>query len=443
MKTRVTALLGVVALAAGCVYYNSLYNAEDLFHQGERAHREGQDSLARARFAAVVVKAGKGYRLEPDGEWADDALLLLGRAYLRLGDVRRARAALEQAAALATETDVRLAAELYLGVSYVVGGDPEAAFVLLDHALRGLPSGPWAAEGHLWRARMLLAAEEVDAGWWDLDQAGAMDRAVRVDAALERVGWGVKRDYQERASEGVNRLLSYSEAGQRVDTILALVEGASARWGPEFAVALLVGADSARWQRNSRGRIRLGRVRFLRAMGDTAAAQAEVRRVAGGYGASAADARMDLARFQLDRAQNLQDATDALPILLPALSFPEVAALVGDVEELARLADRGLTDPLSWFAAGEVARDRLSAPGLARGLFLAYADQVPSDPWVPKALLAAMDMTSDEGGRAWLRGRLEGRADSPYVLASRGEPAPGLEDLEEELAVRLQEITVH
>jgi hypothetical protein len=77
---------------------------------------------------------------------------------------------------------------------------------------------------------------------------------------------------------------------------------------------------------------------------------------------------------------------------------------------------------------------------VARGLFLAYADAVPDDPWVPKALLAAMAVTRDEGDRAWLRGRLEGSATSPYVLAARGEPAPGIEDLEEELARRLKEI---
>jgi hypothetical protein len=82
----------------------------------------------------------------------------------------------------------------------------------------------------------------------------------------------------------------------------------------------------------------------------------------------------------------------------------------------------------------------LGALDVARGLFLAYADQTPSDPWAPKALLAALSVTDDEGSRAWLRGRLEGRAESPYVLAARGEPAPGLEALEEELAQRLQEI---
>lgn len=441
MRRRAAALMGVVALASGCVYYNALYNAEQLFSQGERAHREGRDSLAREHFSQVVEKAAKGYRQEPDGEWADDALLLLGRAYLRLGDLRSARGALEQAAARATEDEVRLGADLYLGVSYVQAGDADAALPYLNRALQGLPEGAWAAEGHLWRARVLLAAGEVSAGWWDLDRAGAMGGDVRMDAALERVWWGVQLDDRARAAEGVNRLLTYGEAGQRVDTVLALAGAVAGRWGPDVAASLLAGADSARWQRNPRGLAQLGRARFLRAAGDTAGARAEVSRVAGGYGASAADARLELARAHLGQARDLLDAQDALPILLPAVSSPEVARLVDGLEQMEGLAERGLVDPLAWFAAGELARDRLAAPELARGLFLAYADQTPTDPWGPKALLAALDVTSDEGGRAWLRGRLEGRAESPYVLAARGEPAPGLEALEEELARRLQEIT--
>jgi len=82
----------------------------------------------------------------------------------------------------------------------------------------------------------------------------------------------------------------------------------------------------------------------------------------------------------------------------------------------------------------------LAAPDLALGLFLAYADAASPDPWVPKALLAALAVARSEGDQAWLRGRLEPRADSPYVLAARGEPALGLEALEEELARRLEEM---
>jgi hypothetical protein len=104
------------------------------------------------------------------------------------------------------------------------------------------------------------------------------------------------------------------------------------------------------------------------------------------------------------------------------------------------LAEVGLSQPLGLFGAAEIASERLGAPILARGLYLAYADQEPDGPWTAKALLAALNVTTDAGGQAWLRGRLEGRSESPYVLAARGEPAPGLEPLEEELARRLQEM---
>jgi len=121
-------------------------------------------------------------------------------------------------------------------------------------------------------------------------------------------------------------------------------------------------------------------------------------------------------------------------------SRERVARLVGDLQATIALAERGLDEPLAWFAAGEIARDGLAAPDLALGLFLAYADAASPDPWVPKALLAALAVARSEGDQAWLRGRLEPRADSPYVLAARGEPALGLEALEEELARRLEEM---
>ncbi|HSW29304.1 MAG TPA: hypothetical protein VLH75_07400, partial [Longimicrobiales bacterium] len=152
----------------------------------------------------------------------------------------------------------------------------------------------------------------------------------------------------------------------------------------------------------------------------------------------AADARLELAAWQVARARDLVEVRYALPLLLPSVGTPAVARRVERLQGMIGLAERGFEEPLAWFAAGEVARDDLGAPALARGLFLAYADGAPSDPWVPKALLAALGVSDDEADREWLRGRLEGRGDSPYVLAARGEPALGLEALEEELARRLE-----
>ncbi len=440
MSARGAALAGVVLLWAGCVYYNALYNAEHVFAQGEAERAAGRDSLARARYLEVVEKAAKGYRMEPTGEWADDALLLLGRAYLRIGDLRAARATLERAEQITDDDQVRLSARVYLGAAYVEAGELEAAIPLLNEALRGLRPGPIRAEGHLWRARALLAHDEPDAGWWDLDQAAAGPAGVRVAAALDGVAWGVRTNRPERAKASMDRLLAESSAGQSPDTVVALLGMAAEQVGPIAAVSLLGAVDTTRWGPVARGRIRLVQADLLRLAGDTLGARRVVSRVADGFGDAAVRARTELARWRLAGAQDLVDARDAGTVLLPAAADSEAAKLLASLGEMNALAAAGLENPLGLFGAAEVARDQLGAPGLARGLFLAYADQDPDAPWSAKALLAALALTEDEGGRAWLRGRLEGRADSPYVLAARGEPAPELEPLEEELGRRLQEI---
>jgi hypothetical protein len=440
VSVRGFALAGVVGALSACVYYNALYNAERAFAEGERHRLAGRDSLAAARFRDVVRKAARGYRAEPEGPWADDAMLLVGRAHLRLGDHRAGRAALREAAERSEDPQVRLAALLHLASSFVQAGDLDAGIPLLNEAIQGLTDEATRAEGHLWRGRALMRLGQVDGGWWDLDQAGALHRSVRLAAALEKVQWGIVLDEPVRVHEGMNRIFSSAEGGDVPDTVTWLVRQAAGRWGATEGARLLAGVDSAAWSRSARARVRLARADLLAAAGDTLGARSEVEAVAGGRGPTAVPARLRLARERLARALDVPDVRAVASILLPSESDPDVSRLLSDIVTLTELTDRGLSDPLAWFLAAELARDRLGALDLARALFLTYADVAAEEPWTAKALLAALDVTRDEGERAWLRGRLEGRADSPYVLAARGEPAPGIEALEEELARRMQEI---
>jgi hypothetical protein len=429
----------VAVLASGCVYYNSLYNAEHLFDEGERERWAGRDSLAAARYQDVVRKAARGYREEPGGPWAAAALLLLGRARLRLGELEAAQAALTSAERVARDRETRLEARLYLGITLLNGGEVQEGTPLVSEALAGLRRGPAAAEGHLRRGGVLLAQGQPDTGWWDLEQA-AVDRGLRTPAALERTRWSLAYGDSTRAHTSFDRLLAYREAGAVEDTVAALAGVAVARWGARVGAGFLAGVDTAAWESGPRGRIRLERAELLRAAGDSVAAEETARRVADGLGDSAAEARVFLARWHLAAASDLEAVRVATRTLLGSAQNPAVAPLLTALRRFDALTQQGLDRPLAWFAAAEIAREDLRAPGIARGLFLAYADAAPDDPWVPKALLAAMAVTDNEGDRAWLRGRLEGHAASPYVLAARGVPAPGIEDLEEELARRLQEI---
>ena len=440
MSRRGAGLLGVMLFASGCAYYNAIYNAERSYDEAEAHRRAGRDSLASQRYQDVVRKAARGYRRDPEGEWGDDALFLLGRARLRLGEIRAARAALEEAAERSEDAELRLAVLVYLALAHVESGDLEAALPLVNRALGGLSVGPALAEAHLLRGQILLSQGQADDGWSDLDRAPEIDARIRVEAALMRLRWAIHYDELPRAGEALTLLLSYSEAGERLDTVVALANRAAEEWSPEVVARLLSGADTARWGRVGRGRIALGRARLLHRAGDTATANAAAWAVARGVGVVAAEARVQIARWRLELAYDLAELDEVEKILLPAEEHQGVAPLLDALGALDDLTGVGLTDPLGWFAAAEIARDDLEARPLARGLFLAYADADPDDPWVPKALLAALTVAFDDTDRAWLLGRLETHARSPYVLAARGAPAPGFEALEEDLALRLREM---
>jgi hypothetical protein len=251
---------------------------------------------------------------------------------------------------------------------------------------------------------------------------------------------GIEGDDPMRVRESVRRLLSYPEAATRADALLALLRRAERRWGSRACATFLDGAEDAAWERDVRDRMVLEHARMLRRAGAAADADLRARSVADGRGPWAAEARVTLASWTLEAANDVGDIFGLRGVLLPAVDREEVSGLLADIERIEALAFAGLDDPLAWFLAGEIARDVVGAPRVARDLFLAYATSAQDEPWAPKALLAALQLTDDEAGRARLLERLERYPRSPYVLAARGRPAVGFEALEEELLSRLSGI---
>lgn len=436
--------VGAIAIASlvlmGCSYHNAVYNAERLYAQGEAHRRGGEDSLAVARYTDVVRKTGQALRARADASWAPEALFLLGRSYLRLGDLRAAKAALTEAVSSAPDERRRGRALVYLAAVQAELGDRVTAMETVGTALSSSLEGPVLADAHMLRGHLLLERGYTDQGWWDMDRAEEADRAVGVEAGLERLRWTIHHGDRPRTTLAMNALLALPGAGNRLDSIAALTMKAVDRWGAESIGDMLAAADTAGWGGTDRGRVQLLRAELLDRAGDESSAEEVATRVARGLGPGAAEARLLLASWRARDARDLADVYDLRSSLLPAGDDPRVARRLVAIDDLERLTVVGLEDPLGWFAAGEVARDRLGARYLARGLFLAYADQDPGAPWTPKALLAALEISPDEGDRAWLRGRLEGHARSPYVLAARGGSTAGLGALEEDLAVRLREL---
>jgi hypothetical protein len=436
----VVAVGAVLLLAAGgCAYRNVLFNSGQLFDRAEADRRAGRDEEAQAAYRDVVRKTGAAVRGRPDADWSDRALLLYARASLRLGAYAEAGGALTEAARRAEPGVERAEIDVFRALLAERAGDRPTAMKLVNEALP-LVSGDALVEAHLLRGRLLLREGRAEEGWWDLDRAVDHEPEVRAEAGLERLRWAVAHRDRARVRSALEGLLADPGASVFVDSISGLAEAGRTLWGDGVGAALLAAVDGSDWGRDARGRITLQRARYLDAAGDTAAALELALDVSRGLGRPAADARLMVADWRARRVSALDDAYALRALLLPSAADARVSERLSAIDEFEARVGVGLEEPLGLFAAAEVARDRIGAPLLARGLFLAYVDQAPDEPWSPKALLAALDASTDEGDRAWIRLRLERYPDSPYVLAANGGRTAGFAELERELEVRLTEL---
>lgn len=429
---RVAAVAVLAAVLSGCVYLNLFFNARRLFEEAEQERWDGRETEAQTLYDSVVAKAARSYRAEPDGEWADDALYLLGRAYLRRGELAEASAALGRTLEITHDPRIRAGALLHLGVAAISTGERGRGLTLLNDALRVLEPGALRAEGHFWRGKILLDTDESNAGWWDLDRAAEADSRYRVAAGLERLRWGVQNEDSVRVGEGVTTLLMLPEARVREDSLLAMVRQSAKLWGGEFGASLLVDAPRAAWPQAARDRLTLARARLRLEAGMAAPAEADAMAVADRVGPEATEARLFLARMRLAGVRDVVDLESVRAVLLPSVADARVLDLLETIRMVEVLTDAAgeETPGEALFAGAELARDELGAPALARQLLLRYAEI--GTRWRGKALLAALQLAEDPEGRSRVLEMLVRMPRDPYVRASLGgnSPSPALAELE-------------
>ena len=428
-----------LGLLAGCVSYNTLYNAEVLYRDAEDLRLTGQDSGLPERYHEVVAKANKGYESDEGGGRADDALLLIAKAHLRLGELPEADRALERVFEISDDPGVREQAALYQGAVAVAAGDMARGVTLLDEAIAGIDESIHRAEGHLWRARARFELGLVEQGWQDLDRAGEVHGSLVVPSDLERVTWGFNLSDLTRVHQGIQALLFTRRAQVYGDSIRSLVGRFADRWGAFSAMVLLDDVEDTHWSREERDRLLMTRARLAYRSGDMDRAREDADRVGSGVGEQAADARVTIARWTLAEVEEVHQLAGLRSVLLPAVTSEEARGLLNAIRRVELLTEYGLDrEPVALIGAAEIARDGLGARLLSVGLFHAYAAAVPSAPWYTKALLAAGELTTDPAERARLYDLLDALPGDPYVrYARRGQDVPELGELEYRLQAEL------
>jgi len=419
-------LVAAMVMLSGCVYYNAMWNAERLANEAGRLDREGRESEARQRWAQAAVKAESVHVRHPASRWADDALLLHGRALLAIGDCRRALPPLSEAERRAQDDAVREEARLLGGECQCrVGAWAVAESLLVP--VSGSANRGRASRATLWLGRVAVARGNLREG---IDRlAGSAEREARLERAH---AWILLGDLERGA--GIADSLTGGPFREREWT--ALLDSLGSRGGQALASRLV---DRLVSNRNVPGG---ARARLLAADGDRWRAAADTGRARGRWAEadrtapdSAAGAAGRVARLRLD-LQRVKALTDLLPLQREATRTATAGGAPAiEAQRLARAMTQVLREPedaVAGLVRAETARDSLGAPALGAALFRDVQVRWPESLFAPKALIAAAALDPDAAHDLLVQAR-ERYAQSPYMRALAGESDPAYAVAEDSL----------
>ena len=320
LSVRLLAVLALAGLGAGLpgcstgsplhsrynnfrAYYNTYYNASQSLEEGERALERSAVTVDRNQLVSVfpvtastqtsgpfqdaIDKSAELLRSRATSKWADDALMVIGKAYFYqrnfVGAEQKFR---ETMAAAELVEDRRLGdeARFWLGRTYASANRFDDGVLVLEEGL--------ADEGgdRFWRARMQLALGELyaRAGRWD-EAAGTLREGApeEGDADIAARAFVLLGQVEEHAERWDEAAAAYTEALRRrpdyelsyaAEVGRALVVGIEAgRTDEALAAVRAMRSDDKNYDR--RGELALVEARLRAAAGETQRARSLFRDV--------------------------------------------------------------------------------------------------------------------------------------------------------------------
>lgn len=429
-------LLALLLLGlASCAYYNGMYNARHLAGDARKAERDGRAFEASRLWGLAATKAESLQVQHPKSRYVPEARLIQATSLERGGDCVTAAPLAARALAGSHDVDVTEEAALLMGRCYEQLDDPAAALDAYDRLLESADDDR-RTEAVYRHGRALRELGRYDDAITDLSKS-EHPRA-RGERAAAYMGAG-------RVPEGL----------AIVDTLLA-VRDSLAPWsdildlyGQQDPVA--ASSLTTRVARDSSFR-RADRVTWVVADAERLAPLDPVRAASllalaeslgGGSSPGTRKAELALVRAELSAVRTLPELVPMAEKLsdireLGGPSALQASRLIFSIQAVQGATDSALLKrpqaDLRFFLAAELARDSLQALELAGGLLHDILLRWPDSPYAPKAALA-LGLTGAESSDSLRDGILARQAGSPYLLALRGEAAPGYRELEDSLRI--------
>ena len=418
VRWRALAVAALAAGGSGCAYFNGMYLANRLASQAASSERAGRLGEARDRWQQAQMHAESLLAHHGSSRWAGQAYLVRGQALVHQEQYSDGAVSLQEALRRVRSPAQRLEALGQLGRAYVQLGQLDSARAALDSAATATRREV-RDQALLDRGRLLIVLGEPQLAVEDFTRS-ADPRAAYERGQLElRLGDTAAAGALYDSLAGTK---SYAE-----DVWLAALDSLGAA-GAEARATLLVERLVTRVNLSSgaKARLLLGDAQRRLAAADSDGATLELRRAVAVARDSVAGQTAGVALCQLGIAAAAAESA-LMPIHERLTDLQRTGGNAGrDAMVTLHLLDRA--DSLAssrsapdafWFVRAELLRDSLHAGHLAAAAFAAMAQRFPASPWTPKALVAAIasGYPASDSLRALLAGPYRA---SPYTLAASG-----------------------
>jgi TolA-binding protein len=201
--------LWVLSLS-GCVYYNTFFHARKAYDEAEeqrqRAHIEVATGAAAQKYSEAIKKASKVLQNHPKSKYADDAILLIGKAFYHTGEYARAKEKFVELATVFRESPLVGESRYYLGMCEYYLEYPERARTILEEVAGKSNDADLRDRARFMLARIPFEEERYDEALPGLGAylSGSPDpgRALSADSMIAVSYWELGRYDSARAAYG-------------------------------------------------------------------------------------------------------------------------------------------------------------------------------------------------------------------------------------------------
>lgn len=138
MRYKGFLIVGIMCLIGNsCAYYNTFYNAKTDYNSAMESKKNSPNQKAPPNLLnKVIEKCGKVIKYYPKSRWVDDAIMLMGKAYLEKGEYDKALRKFEELCIYYPKSPFVEEARYLIGVTYLQREDYNLAIGSFNEVLR-------------------------------------------------------------------------------------------------------------------------------------------------------------------------------------------------------------------------------------------------------------------------------------------------------------------